>query len=476
MEALLQLVNVHRWGHHHTKTNSTSFPPVYALSQCFQHLSKADCLLCHSQSCVTLSRCLPVTSGRVFYDGCFLRYDNYSFFNESVDPNRDTVKCSGASATKLGFQKDVGELIENVTESATAKGGFAVVEGEGVYALAQCWESVSSAGCRDCLEKASKEVRGCLPSREGRGLNAGCYLRYSTEKFFSNDKAEEKKSGLFTLGEMVAIAFASVTFLLLSFFAAYATYARLSKLKAERGNLGHISGSIRISSLMYKYETLEKATNYFDISRKIGQGGAGSVFIGTLPKGKNVAVKRLFYNTRQWVDEFFNEVNLISGIQHKNLVKLLGCSIEGPESLLVYEYVPNKSLDQFLFGIVWIFYKVDKSIELVDPCLKGNFPVEEASKALAIALLCTQASAALRPAMSEVVRMLSDKDYEIPMPHQPPFLNARVLGPANSARALSVDSMITNLLTKVEIFCSSSASSDIQSSDGPPNSYDLKDK
>lgn len=74
------------------------------------------------------------------------------------------------------------------------------------------------------------------------------------------------------------------------------------------------------------------------------------MFKGTLPNGKTVAVKRLIYNTRQWVDDFFNEVNLISGIQHKHLVKLLGCSIEGPESLLVYEYVPNKSLDHFLFG------------------------------------------------------------------------------------------------------------------------------
>jgi serine/threonine protein kinase len=82
----------------------------------------------------------------------------------------------------------------------------------------------------------------------------------------------------------------------------------------------------------------------------LGQGGNGTVFLGILPNGKNVAVKRLVFNTRDWVEEFFNEVNLISGIQHKNLVKLLGCSIEGPESLLVYEYVPNKSLDQFLFG------------------------------------------------------------------------------------------------------------------------------
>lgn len=107
----------------------------------------------------------------------------------------------------------------------------------------------------------------------------------------------------------------------------------------------------------FKYETLEKATDYFNPSRKIGQGGAGSVFVGTLPNGQTVAVKRLIFNTRQWVDEFFNEVNLISGIQHKNLVKLLGCSIEGPESLLVYEYVPNKSLDQFIFGNYLLFFK-----------------------------------------------------------------------------------------------------------------------
>lgn len=111
-----------------------------------------------------------------------------------------------------------------------------------------------------------------------------------------------------------------------------------------------ISISIHKNNLNFKYEMLERATDFFDASRKLGQGGAGSVFKGVLPDGRTVAVKRLYFNTRQWVDEFFNEVNLISGIHHKNLVRLLGCSIEGPESLLVYEYVANKSLDQVLFG------------------------------------------------------------------------------------------------------------------------------
>jgi serine/threonine protein kinase len=72
---------------------------------------------------------------------------------------------------------------------------------------------------------------------------------------------------------------------------------------------------------------------------------------GVLADGREVAVKRLFFNTRQWADQFFNEVKLVSQVQHKNLVKLLGCSVEGPESLLVYEYLCNTSLDHYLFGI-----------------------------------------------------------------------------------------------------------------------------
>ena len=71
---------------------------------------------------------------------------------------------------------------------------------------------------------------------------------------------------------------------------------------------------------------------------------------GVLPDGREIAVKRLYLNTRQWTDQFFNEVKLVSQVQHKNLVKLLGCSVEGPESLLVYEYLCNKSLDKILFG------------------------------------------------------------------------------------------------------------------------------
>lgn len=130
-----------------------------------------------------------------------------------------------------------------------------------------------------------------------------------------------------------------------------------------------VSRRFKNSKTKFKYETLEKATDYFSTKKTLGEGGNGTVFLGILPNGKSVAVKRLVFNTREWVEEFFNEVNLISGIQHKNLVKLLGCSIEGPESLLVYEYVPNKSLDNFLFGkSCTVFVRVLEALGLLTSC------------------------------------------------------------------------------------------------------------
>ncbi|XP_027353707.1 G-type lectin S-receptor-like serine/threonine-protein kinase At4g27290 isoform X1 [Abrus precatorius] len=95
--------------------------------------------------------------------------------------------------------------------------------------------------------------------------------------------------------------------------------------------------------------TITIATNSFSLNNKIGQGGFGPVYKGKLPDGQEIAVKRLSRTSGQGMPEFITEVKLIAKLQHRNLVKLLGCCIRGQEKLLVYEYMVNGSLDSFIF-------------------------------------------------------------------------------------------------------------------------------
>ncbi|XP_051133689.1 G-type lectin S-receptor-like serine/threonine-protein kinase At4g27290 [Andrographis paniculata] len=100
---------------------------------------------------------------------------------------------------------------------------------------------------------------------------------------------------------------------------------------------------------LYKFSTIISATNNFAEENLIGEGGFGHVYRGKLSMEEEIAVKRSSKNSRQGLAEFKNEVMLIAKLQHRNLVKLLGCCIEREERILVYEYLPNKSLDTFIF-------------------------------------------------------------------------------------------------------------------------------
>ncbi|XP_022877597.1 G-type lectin S-receptor-like serine/threonine-protein kinase At4g27290 isoform X2 [Olea europaea var. sylvestris] len=100
---------------------------------------------------------------------------------------------------------------------------------------------------------------------------------------------------------------------------------------------------------LFDLYTLTKATNHFSINNKLGEGGYGPVYKGLLKEGQDIAVKRLSRDSLQGRDEFKSEVICIAKHQHRNLVKLLGCCIEGEEKMLIYEYMPNGSLDLILY-------------------------------------------------------------------------------------------------------------------------------
>ncbi|KAH7660828.1 S-receptor-like serine/threonine-protein kinase protein [Dioscorea alata] len=113
--------------------------------------------------------------------------------------------------------------------------------------------------------------------------------------------------------------------------------------KDVRGN-----GKFELAQL--QWSTLMEATHNFAKTNILGKGGFGLVYKGKLAEGHEIAVKRLSKNSTQGIDEFENEVTFIAKLQHRNLVRLLGYCIKGDEKILVYEYMPNRSLDAFLFG------------------------------------------------------------------------------------------------------------------------------
>ncbi|XLT12015.1 hypothetical protein HN51_057705 [Arachis hypogaea] len=123
----------------------------------------------------------------------------------------------------------------------------------------------------------------------------------------------------------------------------------------SRKHLGDERNMDDLELPMFDFDTLTMATNNFSQDNKLGEGGFGSVYRGRLIEGQEIAVKRLSKNSGQGNEEFKNEVKLIVKLQHRNLVRLLGCCIEKDEKMLVYEYMENRGLDSILFGSIVYF-------------------------------------------------------------------------------------------------------------------------
>lgn len=268
-------------------------------------------------------------------------------------------------------------LCEKNTSSSSSGGeksdGFLKLSGVKLPDHYSYLHNEGESGCEKwCLSNCScvaysfvAEI-GCMVWAGGRGLvdiqqfsSAGedLFLRLAASEL-GKDKKKEK----------LIISLTTVSGVILLGVVIYGLHRLRAKQKGKREKKTKVSGmSSRLNSSTdmlvnrgkpndttlelptFDFEEIAAATNNFSISSKIGEGGFGPVFKGKLQDGREIAVKRLSRCSGQGIEEFKNEIILISRLQHRNLVRLLGCCIEGEEMVIVYEYMPNRSLDTFLF-------------------------------------------------------------------------------------------------------------------------------
>ncbi|XP_017234646.1 cysteine-rich receptor-like protein kinase 10 isoform X1 [Daucus carota subsp. sativus] len=298
-----------------------------------------------------------------WYQECLLRYSNTSILNTLVtEPTR--MHSGTVASDKAQFNQDLRDMLDNLKAQAiqqkfaTAK---QTTQDRTIYGLMQCTPDLSSTQCSNCLDKAIENIPTCCSGRTGgQVLKPSCRLRFEIGPFYDGTPSVDiqtpsakqppavagtdnnKKQ---TIIIIVVVIVGTVTLLLVLF----CIYKRKGKPRTAAGILPKDMVNLQtIQSIQYNFGTLEVATNCFSGGNKLGQGGFGAVYKGTLQNGERIAVKRLSAGSNQGQQEFINEVVIVAELQHKNLVRLHGYCYEGTERLLVYELLPNASLDHFI--------------------------------------------------------------------------------------------------------------------------------
>ncbi|CAI0392726.1 unnamed protein product [Linum tenue] len=346
--------------------------PVYTMVQCRNYLSSADCLACFNDAVTRILNCSAANGARVILDGCFLRYESNSFYDQSTQDGHSGV-CGNQTTEKKdnnAYTEGVEHLLSDLITATPKINGFyaaskrELVPGGGggggdgnvtVYGVAQCVETISQKSCQDCLKLGFTDVQRCFSNTAARSINVGCFLRFSNSPFFRDNQTTDLLPFLRNGGSSKKIIIVGVVgglgggILLLA--AAIVLWYKLSRRQKALPK-GDILGATELQGpVSYGYKDLKLATKNFNEEHKLGEGGFGEVFKGVLKNGKVVAVKKLALGqSRRAKEEFQSEVKIISNVHHRNLVRLLGCCSSGPEPLLVYEYMANSSLDKFLFG------------------------------------------------------------------------------------------------------------------------------
>ncbi|OQU87646.1 hypothetical protein SORBI_3003G314200 [Sorghum bicolor] len=271
---------------------------------------------------------------------------------------------------------------------ATGEARYASDDPNGtMYGMVQCMRDITAADCDHCLQTSVPRLPCCEGNQGGVVLAYNCYLRIQVYTYYdlaldapppsaaaqpppppppvpapSSPTPAAETSGTGRRNTTIIILAVVVplgTLLLLAFVLTGVYYLRRRRRGVkERSRPPRPTGCAKdddgsttyVHPEKFTLQVLRVATGNFAAENKLGEGGFGQVFKGRLQDGQPVAVKRLSKGSSQGFHELKNELILAAKLTHRNLVQLLGVCLEETEKLIVYEYLPNRSLDTILFG------------------------------------------------------------------------------------------------------------------------------
>ncbi|XP_028760945.1 cysteine-rich receptor-like protein kinase 10 [Neltuma alba] len=513
-------------GFHNTTVGNNSNTTVYGLFMCRGDVPLGLCHECVSNGIDELNfRCPSSKEAIIWYDMCMLRYSDCSFFStQETQPIYTEAGGDMHGNQTDGFNKllaaTLSDLLKTISNSPpvgaknfATKKEVSPSELTPLYTLAQCTPNLSSQDCQKCLQDAQEHMTSCcLGKRGGNVMSPSCNLRFESYRFYDDSKSavsmppahpptpEVHISGNTGKDQdhsrtiITAVSLTVVSIMLFCFGFYYWKRKKSNSYKAIlKKNFG--AEGATLESLQFNLATIEAATDKFSLENRIGKGGFGEVYMGILPDGSKIAVKRLSEKSSQGLLEFKNEVLLIAKLQHRNLVALLGFCLKDQEKILVYEYVPNKSLDYFLFGLslliklgymspeyikfglfseksdiysfgvivleiisgknissqceshesqyaggllsdAWKHWRDDNLIAILDSNLTEVGSHGEIIKCIHIGLLCVQGNPGVRPSMNKVVQYLSNDSIQLPIPQEPAFFIHSQIEPVETSRSM----------------------------------------
>ncbi|XP_048606981.1 cysteine-rich receptor-like protein kinase 38 [Brassica napus] len=367
---------------------NASLNSVHAVALCRRGYERQACINCVEKAIQLIKNICSNGVESFNWNGddadhvsCLVRTTNHSTF-QKLDLGPATLDESplniGSSAKNMTlFRQEWEATVNRTLEAATVNTSASVlkyygvanaefVEFPNVYMMMQCTPDITSGECKSCLEECVTYFRDVSWGKQGGTVGRpSCLFRWDLYPFygaFANITRVPAPPGPLIpqahaisvtslKGKIIAIVVVPTVINLFVLLGLIRAYRQIKKSKEET-SVWTGEDCISDSQFMLRFDLsmVLLATGDFSPETKIGQGGFGSVYKGILPSGQEIAVKRLTRGSGQGEIEFRNEVSLLTRLQHRNLVKLLGFCSEGEEDILIYEHVPNSSLDHFIFN------------------------------------------------------------------------------------------------------------------------------